>query len=58
MQQANQPFHYSSSDGVEHFVPKGALFGDKDAVVKGREVLFDTVDVVEPSKTGRKSTAS
>jgi hypothetical protein len=43
MQQANQPFHYTSADGVDHFVPKGHVVGDKDSVVKGREALFDTV---------------
>jgi hypothetical protein len=43
MQQANQPFHYTSSDGVDHFVAKGDVVGDKDPVVKGREVLFTNV---------------
>lgn len=43
MQQANQPFHYTSKDGVDHFVAKGDVVADKDPVVKGREVLFDAV---------------
>lgn len=40
MQQANQPFHYTSADGVDHFVEKRQVFADKDPVVKGREALF------------------
>lgn len=43
MQQANQSFHYATSDGVDHFVAKGDVVADKDPVVKGREVLFNTV---------------
>jgi hypothetical protein len=40
MQQANQPFHYASKDGVEHFVAKGDVVADRDPIVKGREELF------------------
>lgn len=40
MQQANQPFHYTSKDGVDHFVEKGHVVADKDPIVKGRESLF------------------
>lgn len=43
MQQANQPFHYTSSDGVDHFVAKGDIVADKDPIVKGREVFFTPV---------------
>ncbi len=51
MQQANQPFHYSTSDGVDHFVPKGHVVGDKDPILKGREALFVKVpDLDNPKK--------
>lgn len=40
MQQANQPFHYTDADGVDHFVAKGAIYDDGDPVTEGREVLF------------------
>ena len=43
MQQATQPFHYTSDDGVDHFVAKGDVFGDRDPVLKGRESLFAQV---------------
>lgn len=43
MQQANQPFHYTSADGVDHFVAKGEVVGDKDPILKGREALFTQV---------------
>lgn len=41
MQQANQPFHYTSKDGVDHFVEKGHVVADRDPIVKGREALFN-----------------
>ena len=43
MQQANQPFHYTSADGVDHFVAKGDVVADKDPIVKGREAFFVTL---------------
>lgn len=43
MKQANQPFFYSTPDGVDHFVAKGDVVGDKDPVLKGRDDLFDSV---------------
>lgn len=43
MQQANQPFHYTSDDGVDHFVAKGDLVADKDPIAQGREVFFTPV---------------
>lgn len=43
MQQAQQPFHYTSEDGVEHFIAKGKVVADKDPIVKGREALFAPV---------------
>lgn len=57
MQQANQPFHHTTKDGVDHFVAKGDLIGDKDPVLKGREVFFDPVeDLDKPApKTAAKS---
>ena len=41
MKQANQPFHYSTEDGVEHFIEKGTVVGDKYPMLEGREVLFN-----------------
>ena len=41
--QANQPFFYSTDDGVEHFVQKGDVVGDRDPVLKGRDLLFDSL---------------
>jgi hypothetical protein len=46
VQQANQPFFYSTADGVEHFVAKGDTFPDKDPALKGREGLFNSLDPV------------
>ena len=43
MQQANQSFFYTTDDGVDVFIEKGKILGDKDPVLKGREVFFDTV---------------
>lgn len=43
MKQANQPFHYTTPDGVDHFVAKGDVVGDKDPILKGREALFVTI---------------
>jgi hypothetical protein len=43
MQQANQSFHYTTGDGVDHFVAKGDVVADKDPVVKGRDALFTTI---------------
>lgn len=50
MQQANQPFHYTSKDGVDHFVAKGDVVADKDPVVKGREALFTDVPDLDNTK--------
>lgn len=41
--QANQPFFYSTEDGVDHFVARGSVVADKDPVLKGRELLFDKI---------------
>lgn len=49
MQKANQPFHYTDPDGAEHFVPKGAVYDDDDAVLKGRESLFDKFETKSSS---------
>lgn len=47
MKQANQPFHYTSKDGVDHYVAKGDLFADRDPIVKGREALLDDVPTLD-----------
>lgn len=46
MQKAKEPFHYTTDDGVDRFVAKGDVVGDKDPVLKGRESLF--VAVADP----------
>lgn len=57
MQRAKQTFF---ADGRQ--VSKGALFADSDPILKGREVLFEHVDIPEPmepaeSKPVRKTAA-
>lgn len=41
--QSNQPFFYSTPDGVDHFVAKGDVVEDKSPVLRGRELLFDAL---------------
>ena len=45
MKQANQHFFYTLDNGVDVFVSKGDVFDDKDPVLKGREALFNDLNL-------------
>lgn len=53
MKQANQHFFYTQDDGVDVFVAKGSVFDDSDPVVKGRDVLFDTLTFSSSARKGK-----
>lgn len=55
LQKANQPFHYTDADGVEHFVEKNSVFDSSDPVTQGRDALFSAF---EPKTSPQRKSAS
>ena len=47
---ANQPFAYTDSTGTPRVVRPGDLFSADDPCVKGRETLFEPVEVAAARK--------
>jgi hypothetical protein len=44
------PFAFSDTDGVQRVIRDGDLVDEKDPLVKGRELLFETVEVTVDRK--------
>lgn len=49
------PFAFSDTDGVQRVIRDGDLVDEKDPLVKGRELMFEAVEVTVDRKARAES---